>query len=422
MNKLILAVLLIGVSFAVNKPVFAASTSVDALINKLIDKGVLTKEEARDIKAEVIADEKILSEDQMKQQLPSWVRNLSFKGDLRTRFQYKHDKATSDLTRDTNTGAIRMRLGIDSKINDKLNAGIGIATGSGNPRSTNITLGTYSSKKNIYIDYGFAKYSPLAWVNIVGGKMLLNDVLWEPTDLIWDTDITPEGGILQLTKKLDKVSLFLNAGVLLIDSDTSTDNDAPTAYIAQPGFSYKFNDDISIKTAVSLQSFDNINEHVSSSNSAGSNSGNTTAGTSRYMYDYSMINPAVELKVMNPFKAMGLGLESIKLFGEYVDNLSVSEKSTGYSAGIQLGNDKINKWGDWQFKYIYAMLGKDSVLDILPDSDRYGGKTGVRSHEGILSFGLGKNTFLGFDLYRSERIGTAKAPETLGQIDWNLKF
>jgi len=35
---------------------------------------------------------------------------------------------------------------------------------------------------------------------------------------------------------------------------------------------------------------------------------------------------------------------------------------------------------------------------------------------------LGKNTFLGFDIYRSERIGTAKAPETLAQVDWNMKF
>jgi hypothetical protein len=70
------------------------------------------------------------------------------------------------------------------------------------------------------------------------------------------------------------------------------------------------------------------------------------------------------------------------------------------------------------------MLEKDSVLDILPDSDRYKGKTGMRSHEGILTFGLGKNTNLGIDVYRSWNIvGTStKAPETLVQVDWNLKF
>jgi len=37
---------------------------------------------------------------------------------------------------------------------------------------------------------------------------------------------------------------------------------------------------------------------------------------------------------------------------------------------------------------------------------------------------LGKNTFLGFDIYRSWNIQGAsrKAPETLVQVDWNMKF
>jgi hypothetical protein len=68
------------------------------------------------------------------------------------------------------------------------------------------------------------------------------------------------------------------------------------------------------------------------------------------------------------------------------------------------------------------MLGKDAVPDVLPDSDRYGGKTGIRSHEGIISFGLGKNTSLGFDVYRSWSLIGSKAPETVVQADWNMKF
>jgi hypothetical protein len=73
------------------------------------------------------------------------------------------------------------------------------------------------------------------------------------------------------------------------------------------------------------------------------------------------------------------------------------------------------------------MLGKDSVYDMLPDSDRYSGKTGIRSHEGSLNYGLGKNVWLGFDVYRSwgiNAINTAgrKQPETLAQVDFNMKF
>lgn len=402
---------------------FAASTQVDALIEKLVEKGVLSKEEARSVKVEIMEDEKIAREEGLKQNLPSWIQNTKIKGDLRLRYQNKHDKATNNASKDTSIGRVRMRLGLESKINEKLLAGIGIASGSGDPRSTNISFGGYNSKKTLVLDYAYAKYNPLSWVNFVGGKMLLNDAFWEPTDLIWDTDITPEGAIMQYSKKVSpNAEAFVNAGVLIVDTDSSTDNDSPMAYIVQPGINYKFNDGLSLKGAVSLQSLDNVKGHVSSSFSGASNTGNTTAGASSYVFDYSMFNPALELNIKNPLGSFGLNVDSLKLFGEYVDNLAVSKKSTGFSTGFKLGHEKIGKWGDWQFKYVYAMLGKDAVLDVLPDSDRYSGKTAMRSHEVELSFGLGKNTSLGFDIYRSERIGTAKAPETLAQVDWNMKF
>jgi hypothetical protein len=317
-----------------------------------------------------------------------------------------------------------VRLGLESKVNEKLLAGIGIATGSGDPRSTNISFGGYSSKKTVVLDYAYAKYAALPWLDLVGGKMLLKDVLWEPTDLIWDTDITPEGAALQFRKGLgEKADFFMNTGVLAVDTDTSSDNDAPMAYIIQPGIGYKLNDDVSLKGAFSFQAFDNVKSHTSSTYSSASNSGNSVKGTSSYMYDYSMINPALEVKIKQPFRMAGSNIETLKLFSEYVENLDVSKKASGFSAGFQFGHDKVSKWGDWQFKYIYAMLGRDAVLDVLPDSDRYGGKTAIRSHEGAFTFGLGKNTSFGIDVYRSERIGmAAKAPETLVQVDWNMKF
>ena len=384
---------------------------IDILLQKLVDKGVLTAGEAQEIKTETREQVKKEIAQGKYSSLPQWVQNIKLKGDLRLRYQYKHEKATGDYEKDTNIGRVRMRLGLESKINEKLLAGIGIATGSGDPRSTNISFGDYNTKKTVVLDYAYAKYMPLSWLNFVGGKMLLGDTLWEPTDLIWDTDITPEGAIFQFSKNLDsQMQTFINAGALIVDDDTSTDNDAPMAYLVQPGINYKFNDNLSLKGAISLQAFQNVKSHTSSSYSGASNTGNATAGSSSYTYNYEMINPAFEFKVIQPFKAVGLDVESLKLFGEYVNNLDVSTKASGFSAGFQFGNEKIEKWGDWQFRYLYAMLGKDAVLDVLPDSDRYGGKTAMRSHEAALSFGLGKNTYLALDAYRSERVGMAKAP------------
>ena len=52
------------------------------------------------------------------------------------------------------------------------------------------------------------------------------------------------------------------------------------------------------------------------------------------------------------------------------------------------------------------MTERDSILDILPDSDRYSGRTGIRGHKGSLQYGLGKNTWLQFAVFRFE----SKAP------------
>jgi hypothetical protein len=406
----------------------AQAGEIDLLLQKLVDKGVLSGAEAQQVKTETQEQVKKEIAQGKFSSLPAWVMNTKLKGDLRLRFQNLHEKNSGDVSKDTTVGRIRMRLGLESKINDKLKAGIGIATGTGDPRSTNITLGGTSggdsAKPSVYLDYAYAKYDPLPWLSLTGGKMLLPDVLWEPTDLIWDTDITPEGGVVGFTKTINpKTSVFMKTGVLVLVADTSTVSGS-MAYLVQPGISYAFNDNLSLKGAVTYEYFQ-TKDSVPSTYSKGQNTranGSTSGTTSSYAYNYSDVSPALEFSIKEPFKALGLNVENLKFFGEYVNNLAVSSKNTGYSLGFQFGNEKIEKWGDWQVRYIYAMLEKDAVPDILPDSDRLSGKTGMRSHEGIINFGLGKNTYLGLDVYRSWSLVGSKAPETLVQFDWNMKF
>jgi hypothetical protein len=434
MKKLFIAVLI--VSFYLMSVGFQVSYAgeIDLLLQKLVDKGVLTGSEAQQVKTETQEQVKKEIAQGKFSSLPAWVMNTKIKGDVRLRYQYKHEKATNDYRKDTNIGRLRMRLGVESKINEKFFAGVGIATGSGDPRSTNVTFGDssstgdggYSSKFSVRLDYAYAKYSPLPWLKLVGGKMLLSDVLWEPTDLIWDTDITPEGAVIGFNKKLNsKVNVFMNTGLLIQTADTSTNADPLMGYLIQPGINYTINDNLSLKGAFTFYNFSNVKDTAFPTTSWYKSS-NSKVGT-KWQYNYNMFNPALELSIKQPFGVVGLNVESLKFFGEYVNNFAAPDKNNGYSMGFQFGNEKIEKWSDWQVKYIYAMLEKDSVLDVLPDSDRYSGKTGMRSHEGTISYGLGKNVSLGLDIYRSWNINnvstaTPKAPETLVQLDLNMKF
>jgi len=429
MNKKFLAAVMAGIILLAGAGVSSAG-EIDLLLQKLVDKGVLTAGEAQALKTE--------TQEKTKQEiaagkysgLPQWVQNTKLKGDLRLRYQFKGEKADNNVRKDTNIGRVRMRLGLESKVNEKLLAGIGLATNSGgDPRSTNITFGDknggYSSKMEVRLDYAYAKYSPFSEVTFLAGKMLLPDTLWEPTDLIWDTDITPEGGVIALNKKVGRADLFANAGTFFGVADTSTDADPTMMYLAQTGVNYKFNDRVSAKAAVAMYDWANVQGKAFPTDSWYKSSNTKDAANTKWADDYNQLTPALEVSIVEPFKALGLGVEKLKLFGEYVNNLAVSnDKNTGFAGGFQLGHDKIAKWGDWQFRYVYAMLEKDAVIDTTPDSDRYGGKTGMRSHEGSLTWGLSKNTYLGFDVYRSWNImGNARrAPETLVQFDWNMKF
>ena len=429
MKKLFIAVLM--VSFYLMSVGIQASYAgeIDLLLQKLVDKGVLSGAEAQQVKTETQEQVKKEIAQGKFSSLPAWVMNTKLKGDLRLRFQNLHEQNTGDISKDTTIGRVRMRLGLDSKVNDKLKVGVGIATGSGDPRSTNISFGGTSGgdsvKPSVYLDYAYGKYDPTPWLTLVGGKMLLPDVLWEPTDLIWDTDITPEGGVIGFNKTLNpKTSVFMKTGVLVLVADTSTVSGS-MAYLVQPGINYAFNDNLSLKGAVTYEYFQTKGSVPSTYATKGQNTrnnGSTSGITASYAYNYSNVNPALEFTIKEPFKAVGLNVENLKFFGEYVNNFGVSRKNTGYSLGFQFGNEKIEKWGDWQVRYIYAMLEKDAVPDILPDSDRLSGKTGMRSHEGIVSFGLGKNTSLGLDVYRSWSLVGSKVPETLVQFDWNMKF
>lgn len=55
---------------------------------------------------------------------------------------------------------VRARLGLITKINEQWEAGIGLASGGSDPRSTNDTLDNAFSTGDWRMDYAYAKYRP----------------------------------------------------------------------------------------------------------------------------------------------------------------------------------------------------------------------------------------------------------------------
>lgn len=442
MNKILSIGLAVCLLLSFSTPSLSAS-EIDILLDKLVEKGILTGAEAQQVKIETKETIKKEIAQAKSESLPSWIQTMKLKGDFRLRYQMNRADRLNNIYQYRHRGRFRLRLGLETKINDKLKVAAGLATGSTTAgtadaaRSTNQSFQDAFAKKPVAWDYAYAEYTPFSWVSVIAGKM--KNPLWEPTDMLWDTDINPEGGVFKLSKRVvPDLELFGTAGAFILD-EISGDSADPMMYIAQAGGQYNLGSKASLKGTFSYYNFSNVKHR--NIEGASYDTGATTPGTiafgntrenvvpgantARLAYGYTTLTPAAEFTVKKPLEFLGvsfLDIPQVKLFGEYVQNPLVERANTGYSAGFQFGAEKIERFGDWDFKYNYVMLGRDAIPDFMPDSDRYEGSTHIRSHEAILNFGLGPNTYLTGNYYYSRRIVTPHVPEHMVQVDWNMKF
>lgn len=398
--------------FVLSGSVYAGE--IDVLMNKLVEKGILTP-----LEAQIIADE---TKTEVSKEVaagkaysaPRWVQKMEMKGDLRLRYQHGQKDIEGNV--DRSRARYRMRLGVSTKVADGVDVAFGLATGGTDPRSTNETMDNSFETADIRIDYAYAKWAMADFFTLYGGKFKRKPVLWQTTDLMWDGDINPEGVAGQFKFGLGKGDFFVNTGMFVLD-ENKKDAD-PIMYVVQPGMKLSLTDNITLKTAVALYELDQVKDNTLD-HSAGTNTLFTDAdGDERLKYDYSVINPSVELgaKFEGPIKYAAV-------FADYVKNPDPDQDNTGYALGFKFGDKKVKKPGKWQAKYIYRKIEKDAWLDNMPDSDAYSGDTGVKGHEIALKYAIKKNVILGFDYYRMKKITEDDADrQDLFQFDVVFKF
>ncbi len=132
---------------------------------------------------------KTQDQDRQLSALEALAGRFRFSGDVRVRGEnYNQQNA-----QDRNRARIRVRFGIDGRLNEDFSGGFAIATGSlGDPTSTNETLTSAFDRKTIGLDRGFITYNPVAhsWFSATGGKFAYT---WQRTSQTFDPDLNPEG-------------------------------------------------------------------------------------------------------------------------------------------------------------------------------------------------------------------------------------
>jgi hypothetical protein len=359
----------------------------------------------------------------------SWTDSLTFKGDLRYRYEAIQDDSKTDERGDTFTRdrhRIRARLGVEATLSDELKAGLEFSTGGADPISGNQTLGDGFAKKEIhlslaYIDYAFFAEKN-AKLNAVAGKMK-NPFLTMPEDLVWDGDVTPEGLALKGQLGNDRGALVANLGSFWVQ-ERSADDDL-MLHAGQLAAKIHLPRDAALTLGVAVFAFQDIqgldvvdwqdkNNSYGNSTVEGRVGGDTT--NKAWMAEFTPVAAFAQLD------AAVAGLP-ISVFAQQVANVDADEEDQGFSAGLSLGKAKDPK--SWEIGYSYAELEKDAVVGFLTDSDRWGGGTDGHSHRIYGKFQILKNLQVAATYMTGERMisDPAKASDyNRLQLDLTVKF
>lgn len=376
----------------------AYAQTVDALLDKLVEKGILQVEEANQLREE--SDKGFNAAYQVKSGMSDWVTALKLNGDFRGRIESLYTDVNDIM--DRTRFRYRLRFGATAVLKDQLEVGLRLSSSEGasgggsggDPISGNTTLQDNGSKKLVYIDLAYAKWLAVNrpdWnAGLVVGKMENPFVF---SDMVFDGDYTPEGAALQFGYTFnDQHSLKLAGGGFVLDEVSASSND-PFLFGAQARFDSTWNKRVQTSVgvaALAISGDQSLNASRSSTFNVTATATNVTssttwtvpnqnAGNLRTAVTGRSGNVGLLTANYNPIvadAALTFTLDKgpmysvafpIKVAVDFIHNPGADDENTGYSAGVTFG--KAGKRGLWELSYRYKHLEGDAWYEELVDSD-----------------------------------------------------
>lgn len=362
------AALFACVSLAV---VSTQAQSSDALIDKLVDKGILTVKEGNDLRAET--DKDFAKAYAVKSGMPEWVNSLKFNGELRLRYDGIYRGESSYV--DRNRFRYRLRFGATANLADDFEVGVRAASGTNgtDPISSNETMQDNAVKKGIALDLVYAKWNPIHTADwngtLIGGKMENPFVF---SDIIFDPDYTPEGLGQQFAYTINEThSIKFNAGEFVLDEVSASSRD-PYLVAAQFRFdsiwSKHWHTTLGL-SALAITGKDGLRgaNGTSAATVPDVNGGNTRDAQGFLVNNYNpLVVDAAVTYYVDSFP-MYEGAFPIRVGGDFAHNPGADSKNQGFSVGLALG--KAGKKGTWELSYRYKKLERDFWWEEVVDSD-----------------------------------------------------
>jgi hypothetical protein len=395
--------------------------------------------------------------------VPSWLDRISLDADLRVRLQlerFQNDNAppaffqVQGQTNVTNTLEDRERLNIRARLGlllntpDDVSGGMRFTTGSSNsPVSTSSLLGNTFGKHSVALDRAWLRLQPLDWMRLQGGRM---PNPFFGTDLVWHNDLGFDGAALQLApfKQPERTfKPYLTLGVFPVQEVELSSKDK-WLYGLQAGAEYHLDSRTRLKFAAAYYDYRNIagqpnapsapnlfdftapqfrqkGNTVFNIDADGNPATNLYALAAKYrlanltaVLAFAQWDPVHVVLAADAVKNVGFDRNEIRAR----TGLDVEPQVRGHQIRLTLGHPRINDKHDWQVFAGHRYLQSDAVLDAFNDTDFHLGGTNHKGYSIGGSYGIGRNTSIGFRWMSSKEISGAPLSIDVLQFDLSARF
>lgn len=270
---------------------------------------------------------------------------LTVSGDLRLRSQGDY----ADTARDRESAQVRGRLGATYKVNDRITLGARLVTGDpDDPNSSDVQLSNFDDDLQFALDQAYVQLN-LGTLNLFGGKI---PQPFTRTDLVWDSDVNPQGVSAVYKRSLGGGSAFRANGLFFIVDEDAVAADSTMSGV-QLGYDFAASD--ALRFDLSAGYYDYTLGSVVGGD-AGDFRSNLRNPDGSYQSDFDLGDVIVGATWT------GLGERwPMRAVADYVHNFgAINSQDTGY--GVDLSFGRVSRARDWRVTYGYSVAEQESVL------------------------------------------------------------
>jgi hypothetical protein len=409
------------------------------------------KSDVADIKTTLTNAAVTTQEEQKKfSALEGLVNRFRFGGDVRVRYENFFHGCPTCTFQPRHRARIRLRLGVEGKVNEDFSGGVYMATGSWengipsyrDPVSTNDTLTGFFERKAIGFDRGWITYNPRAhkWLSLTGGKFAYT---WTRTPLSFDSDLNPEGFSQKLSFDVPSsvVRNFTLTGMQIFFSEAGGGADS-FAVGGQVSSRLQLGDRVTVAPSYSLLNWRKANtiadamvartvtvctdttctgtgttnittrEVIVGGNS---NTNVTTANRRAFLYRFLYSDLIVDTNIKTwsarfPLRILGeyeknlhanpselpVANRPADLFDPLTGQQVLGDQDDMYFVEVSLGQTRNRN--DVQFGYSFARIERDAIIAAFVESDQRAA-TNVLQHRAFFQWAVASNTTIGYSLW-----------------------